>query len=594
MPTNKKFPVTELDFDQIKTGLKEYLKGQDQFKDYNFEGSNMSVLLDILSYNTFQNNFYTNMAISEMFLDSAQLRDSIVSHAKELNYLPKSKTSAKAIIDLTLNTFGNPSFVTVPAKTKFNAVCGNDTYTFYTERSETIFPSNGVYAFRNLEIFEGEYVTEQFQPSLSPSNRYLLSNEDIDVNSIRVRIIENDFIEEYVYAPDLYSLSELSKVFFIQPYVGNRYEIFFGRDVFGIEPPVGSIIEVEYRITAGAEANGITSYEVDSNIQGFQAIATLKVPSRGGSDREDLNSIKYFAPKSIQVQERAITVKDYEILLKRNFPEIKTVAVYGGETLTPPQYGRVLTSVALQDFSTISFDKREEYRKYLKERCSLTVEPIVVPAEFAYYNINTRVNYNVTNTDKSKSDIRKAVQEAILEYSNDNLGDFKRTLRFSKLKTAIDDADENIVSNETDVNLIIEIQPVPGFAENFVLEFENRLFVQKDLARLSESIDTVDTAIISTAFTYKNRTAFLRDNGLGTLEIITRFGSEVVVLERNVGTVDYQTGLVRLNNFEVQSYIGSAVKIFAKTFARDIVSPKERVSLIRDQDIQISITGISE
>lgn len=594
MPTSKRFPVTELDFDQIKTGLKEYLKSQDQFKDYNFEGSNMSVLLDILSYNTFQNNFYNNMAISEMFLDSAQLRESIISHAKELNYLPKSKTSAKAIIDLTLNTFGNPSFVTIPEKTKFNAICGNDIYTFYTDKANTIFPSNGQYIFRNLEIYEGEYVTERFSPSLSPSNRYLITNEDVDLNSIRVRIIENDFVEEYLYAADLYNLTETSKVFFVQPYVGDRYEIFFGKNVFGVEPPIGSVIEVEYRITAGDVANGITSFEADSNIQGFQSTNTLKVASSGGSQRETLQSIKYFAPKSIQVQERAITIKDYEILLKKRFPEIKTVAIYGGETLTPPQYGRVIASVALQDFSTISFDSRDRYRRFLKERCSLTIQPIVVPADFAYYNISTKVNYNTNSTGKSKADIQSAVQEAILNYSTENLGDFKRTLRFSKLKTAIDNADENILSNETDVDLILEIRAVPNQPANIILEFENRLFVQQDVASLSQGIREVDTAIISSSFTYKNKTAYLRDNGLGSIEIITRFGSTVVVLERNLGTVDYVTGQVRLNNFQVQSYVGRAIKVFAKTLSKDIVSPKERVSLIRQEDIQISVIGISE
>jgi hypothetical protein len=589
-----RFPVTDLDFNQVKEGLIEYLKGQDQFKDYNFEGSNMNVLLDVLSYNTFQNNFYNNMAISEMFLDSAQLRESIVSHSKELNYLPRSKTSARAVVDVTLNTFGNPPFVVIPERTKITAICGNDTFTFYNEKSETVFPSNGQYIFRNLDIFEGEYVFERFEPSNSASQRYLLSNEDIDLNSIRVRVIENDFSEEYTYAPDLYNLTEASKVFFIQPYVGDRYEIFFGRDVFGVEPAVGSVIQVEYRITTGSEANGITSFEIQGNIQGYQASIALRVPSRGGSEREDLKSIKYFGPKSIQVQERAITVKDYEVLMKRRFPEVKTVAIYGGETLTPPQYGRVVVSVALQDFSNISFTSRERYRKFLKERCSLTIEPIIIPSEFAYYDIDTRVNYNTNNTSKSKSDIQKSVQESILAYSTDNLGDFKRTLRFSKLKTAIDGADENILSNDTRIRLILEIQPVPLTPENFVLDFGNRLFVQRDQNILTTGIQSVDTAFISSSFTFRGRTAYLRDNGQGVIDIITSTGSEVLFLARNIGTVDYATGLVRLNNFELESYIGGNVKLFAKTFTDDIQSPKERVSLIRAEDIRVSVTGISE
>lgn len=592
--TSKRFPVTNLDFDQIKTGLIEYLKGQDQFKDYNFEGSNINVLLDVLSYNTFQNNFYNNMAISEMFLDSAQIRESVVSHAKELNYLPRSKTSAKAIVDITLNTFGNPSFVVIPEKTKFIAICGNETYSFFNQKSETVFPSNGSYVFRGLEIFEGEYITERFTPSSSPSQRYLISNEDIDLNSVKVTVTENDFTREYTYAPDLYDLTETSEVFFIQPYVGDRYEIFFGQDIFGIEPKIGAVIEVEYRITSGTSGNGITSYEAQSNIQGYGVSISLRSPSRGGSDREDLSSIKYFAPKSIQVQERAITIKDYEVLMKRNFPEIKTVAVYGGEALSPPQFGRVVISVALQDFSNVSFTKREEYRAFLKERCSLTIEPIIVPSEFAYFDVSSKVTYNRANTSKSISDIQKTVQEAIINFSDENLGDFKKTLRFSKLEAAIDDSDENILSNETEVSLVIEIQPVPSIAENFTIDFGNRLFVQQSQSVLSTDIGTDSTAFISSAFSFRNKNAYLRDNGNGSIDIITNASQTITVLRRNVGTIDYVSGLVKIRNLQVDGYIGNSIKLFGKPFSNDIVSPKERVALIREQDISISVIGTSE
>lgn len=594
MATSNRFPVTDLDFNQIKEGLIEYLKGQEQFKDYNFEGSNLNVLLDILSYNTFQNNFYNNMAISEMFLDSAQLRESVVSHSKELNYLPRSKTSAKAIVDITLNTFGNPPFVVIPEKTKFVAICGNETYSFFNQKSETVFPSNGTYTFSGLEIYEGQYITERFTPSNSLTQKYLISNEDIDLNSVRVKVIENDFTKEYVYSSDLYGLKDSSEVFFIQPYVGERYEIFFGQDIFGVEPKVGSVIEVEYRIASGSVSNGITSYEIQDNIQGYGATVTLRTASRGGSEREDLSSIKYFAPKSIQVQERAVTVKDYEVLMKRRFPEVKTVAVYGGETLSPPQYGRVVISVALQDFSNISFTKREEYRTFLKERCSLTIEPIIVPSEFAYFDISTRVTYNRSNTSKSVSDIQKTVQEAVLNFSNENLGDFKKTLRFSKLEAAIDDSDDNILSNETIVKLVIEIQPVPSFTENFTIEFGNRLFVPSVSSLSSTNIQTQDAGLISSAFTFRNKNAYLRDNGQGSIDIITNAGQDITYLRRNAGTINYTTGTVKINSLEIDGYIGDSIKLFAKPFSKDVISPKERVSLIRSQDITISVIGTTE
>lgn len=592
--STKRFPVTDLDFDQIKSGLIEYLKGQEQFKDYNFEGSNMNVLLDILSYNTFQNNFYNNMAISEMFLDSAQLRNSVVSHAKELNYLPRSRSSARAVIDVTLNTFGNPPFVIIPEKTKVTAVCGNETYTFYNQESVTVFPTNGQYIYRALDIYEGEYITELFDPASNPSQRYLISNENVDLSSVKVRVIENDFTEEYIYSPDLYNLTSESKVFFIQPYLDDRYEIFFGRDNFGVEPKQGSIIEVEYRITKGEEANGITSFEIKENIEGFEASISLRVASRGGADREDLNSIKYFAPKAIQVQERAVVNKDYEILLKRRFPEVRTVAVYGGETLNPPQYGRVVVSVALEDFSNISTNTRERYRKFLKERSALTVEPIVVSAEFAYFDVSTTVSYQTTNTTKSRSDIQALVQSAILNYSDSNLGDFKKTLRFSKLSTNIDVSDESILSNETDIRLILEITPIPDIPDNYALNFDNRLFVQRDQTVLSTSVQSVDTAIVSSPFVYQGSNAYLRDNGQGTLDILANTGTSIQYLQRNVGTVNYVTGLVGLDGFTVDSYVGNSIKFYAKTQNDDIITPREHVSLIRPEDIRISIVSVTE
>lgn len=592
--TTQRFPVTELDFDQIKAGLVEYLKGQEQFKDYNFEGSNMSVLLDVLSYNTFQNNFYNNMAISEMFLDSAQLRNSVVSHAKELNYLPRSRSSARAVVDITLNTFGNPPFVVIPAKTKFTAVCGNETYVFYTPESVTVFPTNGQYIYRALDIYEGEYVTEVFDPALVPSKRYLISNSAVDISSVKVKITENDFTEEYIYSQDLYNLDPTSKVFFVQPYLDDKYEIFFGRDMFGVEPKQGSQISIEYRLASGEKANGITSFEINGNINGFQANVALRIPSRGGAEREDLNSIKYFAPKSIQVQERAVVNKDYEILLKRQFPEIRTAAVYGGETLSPPQYGRVVVSVALQDFSNISTTTKERYRKFLKERTALTIEPIIVSSEFAYFDVKTTVTYNRVNTSKSVSDIQSTVRDAILKFSNENLGDFKKTLRLSKLEATIDNSDPNILSNETNVSLVIEIQPVPTVAENFTIDYGNRLFVQRNPTILSSSIQPSDNAIVSSAFTYRGKNSYLRDDGQGIINIITNAGQDITYVRRNVGTVDYARGLVEINSLDVDGYVGNAIKIYANTFSNDILTPRERTSFIREQDVSVSVIGVSE
>jgi hypothetical protein len=593
---SNKFPVTELDFDQIKSGLKEYLKGQDTFKDYDFEGSNLSVLLDILSYNTFQNNFYTNMAISEMFLDSAQLPDSIVSHAKELNYIPRSRVSARATVDVSFNVNDNPSFIIIPEKTRFTAICGAQKYNFYNERSVTVLPEvnslgQTAYIYRGLPVFEGDYITEFFQVRLNPSERFVITNSNIDINSIRVFVRKSDVEEEYTYAPDLYGLSSGSKSFLLQPYLGNRYEIYFGKNVFGVEPEPGDVIRIEYRNTAGEEANGAISFTSATQISGYPATISLRSAARGGIERESLKSIKYFAPKSIQVQERAITEKDYEILLKRAFPEIRAVSVFGGERLEPPQYGRVVISVDLQNAESISSATRTKYRNYLRERCSLNIEPVIQRAKYMYYSINTSVNFDSFSSNKSLADIRQAVQNKILNFSDENLSEFKRNLRTSKLVSEINDADENIVSNNTSVRAVIEISPTSGSFQNFEMNFNNRLL--KHPARttpgLSEGSASVPVAIISSIFQYEGFTSFIRDNGAGVLQVITVDQEKVETLLANVGSVDYNTGKVSIVNLLVNSYVGPSIKIFATAIDRDIIAPIDRITLIRPTDINISI-----
>lgn len=592
MATNK-FPVTDLDFIQIKDGLKEYLKGQDRFADFDFEGSNLNVLLDILSYNTFQNNFYTNMAISEMFLDSAQLRGSIVSHAKELNYIPRSRASARAVVDVTLNVNNNPAFVIIPEKTKFNAVCNNVRYSFFNEQAATIIPVNGVYSFQNLNIFEGSYITEFYE--VTSSDRYVISNENIDLNSIRVRVRENDFTEEYIYSEDLFGLATDSKTFFIQPYLDEKYEIFFGRDIFGIEPKAGSVIEVEYRITAGEDANGITNFSIAEPVQGYESNVILRFPSRGGAEKEDIKSIKYFAPKAIQIQQRAVTASDYEILLRERFPEISAISVFGGEEATPPQYGRVIVAVDVPSVDGLSTTNREKYRIFLKERSSLTIDPVIVQPEFMYFDISTNVKYNTKTTNLAVSDIIAKVKQAVLDYSNENLGDFKKTLRFSKLVASIDDSDENIISNELSVRPIIEIKPGINAIQNFVLKFRNSLFIQRNTALLGQNnIDQIPVGVISSPFSFNNLTCFLRDNGLGVLEVLTKTNTGIVVIKRNAGTVDYQTGEVQIRQFTVNEYSGNAIKIFATTINKDIVGPRQKIIKIRQEDIKIQVAGTRE
>lgn len=593
--------ITKLDFDQIKSDLKTYLKGQNRFKDYDFEGSNMSVLLDVLAYNTYQNNFYTNMAMSEMFLDSAQLKDSIISHAKSLNYLPRSKTSSVAKINIKLNRINAsdpyPQNIVIPAKTKFTAKCGNALYTFYTDDAVIVNNINNTFAYNNLSVYEGSYVTEAYTVTDNPDQRYILSNADADTNSIQVTVKQTATdANGHTYLPktNIFGVDSTDRVFYIQSYFDDKYEITFGKNIYGKAPTVGNVVIIEYRITKGAEANGITSITASGNIGGYAPVVTLASNSSGGSDSEDAESIRYFAPKSLQVQDRAITKSDYEILLKSKFPEIQAVSVYGGEEKTPPQYGKVIVAIDVKNADGLSQNNKTNYYNYLKDRAALGIEPIIESAKFMYLYITSNVYYNINKTDLSPPAIKDLVQTVINDYSTKNLSDFKKTLRYSNLIGAIDGADSSIVSNDTTVLGILTITPTLNVSSNYVLDFKNTL-VTDHLLTADEQINTHKPAIKSSVFTYKNNSsAFLQDNGAGVIQILSTTSKGFVYLNADAGSVDYTTGMVILKGINIAAYSGSDIRVYARTIIKDITPPNNRILLIRPEDVIVNVYGVAE
>lgn len=587
-------PITQLDFDQIKTNLKEYLKGQDRFKDYNFEGSNMSVLLDILSYNTFHNNFFTNMAINEMFLDSAQLRGSVISHAKVLNYVPRSKVSSRAVVNVTLTAPDNPSFITIPPKTQFVARCGNKTYSFYTDNAYTIFPTNGSYTYFGAEIYEGTYVQEVYNVNNS-GNKFIISNLNVDTSSIRVYVRESADAEEeteYVFRATVFGTTERDKVFYVQSYDEQQYQVIFGLDNFGFQPKGGAVVRIEYRITAGEEANGITSFTPAANISGYPATVSLVQASFGGLEQESIESIKFFAPKSVQVQDRAITESDYEILLKSKFPEIQAVSVYGGEELNPPRYGRVVVAVDTRNGSGISQNDISRYSAYLSQRSPIGIEPIIMTPKFMYVSVGTKVYYDTRQTSASTGVITQEVLNAILEFNDNNLNDFKSTFRTSKLQSAIDAADPFILSNDLEILPIIPLNPVLNTKNVYDITFGNSL-ISDQVIRVGDPINNHKPAVVSSAFTYSGSLGFIMDNGLGTLQILIRSGNEFRYLNTDIGTVDYTTGRVNIRDLNVSSYLGSEIKLYGRTVSPTVTSPKDRILSIRREDVSIEVIGVA-
>lgn len=602
-----KSPITELDFFEAKEQLKTFLKGQSKFLDYDFDGSNMNVLLDILSKNTFQNNFYTNMAFSEMFLDSAQLRDSVVSHAKELNYLPKSIQSSKATLFVEFTNVaevtgdGNPlpSYIKIPKYTKFTGRKAGQSFNFMTLQDYTVFPDvNDLYCLTDIEIFEGKLVQEEFTVTSDDKQRFILSNKNADTSTISVKIRENTNIlskkEEFIKKDGIFGIKAADKVFYIQPAQDDKYEIDFGRDVFGEQPKAGSVVEVSYLVSAGAESNGIQSFFVQSitwDGKTYDTALTTVSKAIGGTAEESIESIKRFAPKSIQIQDRAITENDYEILLKNKFPQIQTVAVYGGEDLDPPRFGRVIVSVDVNNAEGSSENDKIAFANYLKERSPLSIEPIVISPEFMHVSIDSKIFFNVETTDKSPNAVRSDIITNILSYSDTSLNQFAKTMRYSKLLSAIDSADANIISNDTKVRAIIELLPSTT-ASNYTVNFKNELLRDR---LVSLNYKDYTPAIYSSIFTHDTDQGFIQDNGEGVLRIVkTATDGSFIILHQNIGTVDYTTGKINIVNLAIPSYVGSALKFFANVKSSDIKAPKERIISIRSSDVNITVIGTKD
>lgn len=589
-------PFTELDFAQSKDNLKNFLKSQDRFKDYDFEGSNMNVLLDILAYNTYQNSVYRNMVFSELFMDSAQLRENAMSHAKELNYLPSGRQSAQATLNVNVAVTGSENTITIPKGTKFRAQCGNKTFIFITDRNRSITRSGGKYTITDLEVYEGRQLREFYTVDGSNPVPYVINNENVDINSVRVYVRDNTSVNstrvEYTWTKDIFGISATDNVFYIEPHFDNLYKVSFGKDRFGAEPVNGNVIEIEYRVTKGEEANGARNFSPAETIAGYSAtVQNTSEVARNGAERESIEDIKFFGPKSIQIQERAVTISDYEVLLKQRFPSIQTLSVYGGDQADPPLYGRVIISVDVFGTEGAGDSEIQEYKNFLADKTPLTIEPVFVPPEFLYVDLDLKVYYNPKVTTKSSDEIRQVVKDAITGYSDTILNRFNTTMRQSRLANVVDTSDISILSTDITAKPIIEYAPQLRVVTNPIFDFGDSL---KQPYRFNETVgfSSYTPAITTTRFTLDGNLVTIQDNGSGQMVAVTAASSDRRIFNPNVGTVDYTTGQVRLQNFEVSRFEGNAIKIIANTINKDIRSTKNKILVLRESDINVQVIAV--
>lgn len=545
--------VTEVDFDAIKTNLKNFLKDQSTFQDYDFEGAGMSVLLDILAYNTHYLGIYGNMFHNEQFLDSAITRNAVVSRAKELGYTPRSYNAPKAVINVTFLPPGNPNPAIIERNTKFTTEVDGETFVFVTSDATSVTPVASVYS-ADIEIFQGQFISQQYEVDLTNAdNRFEISNDTVDKQFLVVKVKPSassaDF-ETWTLAETLVGLDGDSKVFYLQMNHEGKYEVTFGDGVLGKRVESGNIINLEYLITKGSAANGAAVFTKVSNVANSTDVTISTVTSAAnGSEPETLESIKLLAPKIYQTQERAITEEDYKALLLRDFPKIDALAVWGGEKNVPPYYGKVFIAIRQDDDRLLTNTEKEEIKESLLANHNvLAIRPEVIDPSYLFVNVTTKVDYNFRKTELTSGQIETAIITAIKNFFSTQLTAFKSTLYFSKFTAAIDDIGEFIIGNTTELSLQVRPAIIEGAAPTqYTLNFSNAL---------------QPSSLTSDTFMKDGIAYLLRDVPSGTapyttgvVQIYRKVGDSVIVLTSNAGSVNYNTGVVVLNDFSLDAYV---------------------------------------
>ena len=582
MAANSAISVTSLNFDNIKESMKTYIASKPEFTDYNFEGSTISMLLDLLAYNTYQNAFYTSMVGNEMFLDSALLRDSVVSRAKMLNYVPRSARGASTTLTVEITPTGAPDSVTVAKDSEFSATIDGEAYKFVTPQAYS-FSSTDNYS-GTITITEGRPVTHRFTVNTNSPVRYILPNENVDTTSITVDVQTSSSDASsvrYNLASDITEVQANSAVYFLQEVEDSQYEITFGDDVIGQAPVDGNIVIANYRICNGTDGNGISSFTSPSTLGGSSTFTTLvDAATSGGANNETIESIKFNAPKNYETQNRAVLAEDYKRLILRDNGDVQSISVWGGEENNPPIYGKVYISIKPTIGNTISSQRKTEITTELKKYNVLSIDPEFVDATFLYIRPTVEVRYDSKTTTLTGPQVQTKVLNAITNFESTKLGTFdNKTFRYSQFVKAIDAADSSIVSNLTTIQIEKRFVPSLTNSTTYNVSFSNALHNPHAGHRY---------AISSSAFTYRGNTSYFDDDGNGNLRIYYITGSNTrVYTNETAGVVNYRTGLVTINAFLPSAFVGSSLSIFADSADDDVNAIRNQILLIAGANVTL-------
>ena len=601
MATNeKRLRVTELDFDNIKDNLKVFLKAQSQFKDYDFEGAGMNILLDVLAYNTHYLGFNANMLANEMFLDSASLRSSVVSHAKTLGYETTSARAPVATINVSLNTTANTK--TMSAGTAFTTSVDGTDYQFVTTADVTASNTGSAVPFDSVKVYEGSYITTKYTAdSTDVEQKFLLRDANSDTSTLTVKVqtsASDTTTTTYTKATDITQLSADSTVYYLQETDSGLFEVYFGDGTVSKSLSDGNIVILQYVVTNKSEANGASSFTSPSSIDGITAVTTTTVASAaGGADPETISSIKINAPLDYAAQGRAVTVDDYKTYTKKLFANTQAVSVWGGEdgsfdtstgVSSNPEYGKVFISIKSTTGENLTTEQKSNLVTAFAPFKVASVTPVIVDPETTFLILNTNFQYDSTSTTSTKDELASLVNTTISNYSTTDLQDFNNVFRHSKLLRLIDETDSSILNNTTTVTMGKFFTPVVG-ESSYNINFNNAFFNP-------HSGHNADAGgiLASTGFYLDNDTTteyFFDDDGSGNLRIYSLSSAGVrTYLNSTAGTVDYVNGTISIGTLNITAV--SNVDGASSTKIRVTVIPKSNdVVPVRNQLLEIDLVN---
>ena len=597
MATNLK--VTELDFADIKENLKAFLKQQTEFNDYDFDGSGMSVLLDVLAYNTHYNAMNAHFALNEAFLDSAQIRGNVVTRAKLLGYVPRSILSPRATIDLVVNVAGEsgtiPTTLTLPRGTKLKTLIGGEEFQYVVLANHTAPLVSNQFTFNNITICEGSFREIKYRVDNDIENqKFQLSDDNADTSTLRVRVQENEessAFDIYTKFENLSTVNEETKTYYLQQNSNEYFEIYFGDGVTGFKPTNNNIVTLDYVITKGDESNGagdavnsLVGFSAVDNVGGFSTITIqTNTLSSGGVEEETSESIRFNAPLTFTSQNRAVTADDYAAIIKKSFANIDSISTWGGEDQDPPEYGSAY--IAIKPLTSATLTTEEKARiigTILKGKNVVSIRPEIVDPNFTNLELDVFFKFNPNLTDRSPTDLQTVVRDTIKDYNFNNLNKFDGVFRHSELLRKIDNADPSILNSTVRPRMFQNITPVNNALNNFDLVFTSPFF---------QSGDSTSFVLNSTAFKINSEDCFFGDvpiSGSTSRQVIVykKVAGENVTVIANAGTVDVPNGKIKLNSFQPDTT--DAIRLTLTPNSLDL-APK-RDQLLNIDDTRVTIT----